>query len=179
MLRKSTEERLQEILAQCLSDLFAELGAKAERLVDVRPSAPEGEGTAAFTGFGSTDLRGSLAVIGPSALFARLHPLPPTVTPRDLADWACELVNQAIGRFRNQLLGYGVSLALGVPQGALGEQVRLSSSLQPGRAPIAFSIEGMVIEGWLELNLKPGFEIPDAPSAEKAAALREGSLAFF
>ena len=112
-------------------------------------------------------------------MFSRLHPLPPTVTPRDLADWACELVNQATGRFRNQLLGYGVSLALSVPQSAIGTQVRLSSSLRPGRTPIAFSIEGMVLEGWLELNLRPGFHLSERHSEETAAALSEGSLLFF
>ncbi len=174
----SSEERLAELLAQCLAELLAELGVNAERL-GRRPPPAQGESTAAFSGFGSTDLRGSFAVVGPSDLFARLHPLPPTVTPRDLADWACELVNQAIGRFRNLLLGYGVSLAMGVPQSAHGEQVRLSSSLRPDRAPIAFMIDGMALEGWLELNLKPGFVLPELPSAEQAAALREGSLVFF
>ena len=178
MASTSSEERLAELLAQCLAELLTELGVSAERL-PTRPPPPRGESTAAFGGFGSTNLRGSFAMVGPTELFARLHPLPPNVTPRDLADWACELVNQAIGRFRNYLLGYGVSLAMGVPQSAHGEQVRLSSSLRPDRVPIAFMIDGMALEGWLELSLKPGFELPEHPSAEQAAALREGSLVFF
>jgi hypothetical protein len=179
MASTSNEERLAGILARCLSDLFSELGVHAEHLPGVGPSTSQGESMAAFSGFASSDLRGSFALIGPRAVFSRLHPLPPNVSPRDMADWACELVNQAIGRYRNQLLGYGVSLALGVPQSALGEQVRLSSSLRPGRKPIAFSIEGMILEGWLEVNLRPGFELPETPSEEKAAAFREGSLVFF
>ncbi len=176
---KSIEERLQEILAQCILDLFVELGAQVELRQGARPMSAEGESTAAFSGFGGTGLRGSLALVGPSALFARLHPLPPTVTPRDLADWACEIVNQAVGRFRNQLLGYEVDLTVGLPQSALCEDARLSPSLRAEGSPIVFSIDGMMIEAWLELNLQPGFEIPDRPAADKAVALREGSLAFF
>ena len=63
MASTSTEDRLREILAQCMSDLIAEIGAKAERVPGMEPSLPEGQETAAFSGFGSTDLRGSFALI--------------------------------------------------------------------------------------------------------------------
>jgi hypothetical protein len=173
----ASEEQLSGILAKCMDELLAEMELKAERFYGERPAPAAGESIAAFSGFGSTSFRGSFALLGSSKLFSRLHPLPPTVTPRDLADWACELVNQIVGRFRNRLLGYGVSIALGVPQSALAEQVRLSSSLRPGSAPICFAIDGMVLEGWLELSIKPGFQLADKPSVE--TALREGSVVFF
>ncbi|HEX7596711.1 MAG TPA: hypothetical protein VF518_00760 [Polyangia bacterium] len=175
----STEERLAEVLAQCVADLLSELKIKADRHAGSRPPPTTGESIAAFSGFGSTSFRGSFTLFGSSKLFSRLHPLPPTVTPRDLVDWACELVNQSVGRFRNRLLGYGVSVALGVPQSALAEQMRLSSSLRPGRTPICFTIDGMILEGWLELSLKSGFELAESPSDAQEAALREGSMVFF
>jgi len=174
----SREDRLAEILAKSLSELLPELGVKAERLSELAAPPPQGEGTVAFTGFASADLRGSFTLVGPTALFDRLHPLPVGVTPRDLADWARELVNQAGGRFRSHLLDYGVSLALGVPQSAPGEQARPSSRLRSERPPIAFAIEDMVLEGWLELDMNPDFEIPEQPSAEQAA-LQAGSVVFF
>lgn len=176
---KSNEERLADILGQCMAELIAELGVAAKHLSGSQTHLSTRGSTTAFSGFGSSDLRGSFTITGPSSVFARLHPLPPTVTLRDLADWACELVNQATGRFRNRLLGYGVRLALGVPQSVLGDEVRLSSSLRPGRSPISFAVDDMVLEGWLELEIKPGFQLPDNPSTENAEALKEGSLVFF
>ena len=99
--------------------------------------------------------------------------------PRDLVDWACELVNQTVGRLRNRLLGFGVSLAFSVPQSALARELRLSSSFHPSRRPISMSIDGMVLEAWLELEISPNFRLPDAPSSDKGVALEEGSVVLF
>jgi hypothetical protein len=175
----SNEARLSELLSQCAAELLADLGVEPERLPGVPQPPPGGESIAAFSGFGSDELRGSFTFLGPAKLFARLHPLPPTVTPRDLTDWACELVNQSVGRFRNRLLAYGVKLALSVPQSALAEELRLASSLQPTPSPISFAIDGMVLEGWLELEMTPSFRLADSPLDEERAALREGSMVLF
>ena len=159
----SNEARLAELLCQCMAELLAELGVQPEPLTRA-PSPPDaGETVAAFSGFGNDELRGSFTFLGPSKLFSRLHPLPSTVTPRDLTDWACELVNQSVGRFRNRL----------------ADNLRLASSLQPARSPIAFAIDGMVLEGWLELEIEPSFRLAQSPVAEGAEALLEGSVVLF
>ena len=175
----SQEARLSELLAQCMTELLAELGVHPVRLTGGRQPPPTGESIAAFSGFVSDDLRGSFTLLGPSKLFARLHPLPPAFTPRDLTDWACELVNQSVGRFHNRLLAYGVKLAVSVPQSALAKDLRLASSLQPARDPISFAIDGMVLEGWLELDTTPTFQLAESPLQGEGAALREGSIVLF
>jgi hypothetical protein len=175
----SNKARLSEMLSQCTAELLAELGVHAEQLTGDRQPTPTAESIAAFSGFGNNEIRGSFTFLGPSKLFARLHPLPPTVTPRDLTDWACELVNQSVGRFRNRLLAYGVRLALSLPQSALAEQLQLSSSLQPARIPISFGIDGMVLEGWFDLEIGTGFQLAEGPSDEEEIALREGSMVLF
>jgi hypothetical protein len=179
MSENSDRKRLEELLATCMGELFAELGCDAQRATgEPQPLALQ-ESLAAFCGFGSTDFRGAITLFGSVDLFSQLHPLPASVSPRDLADWACELVNQAVGRYRNRLLGYDVNLALGVPQSVLAENLRLSSSLHPNRSPIRFAIKGMALETWLDLNIRPGFQLAVAPADERAAALREGSMLFF
>jgi hypothetical protein len=175
----SQEARLSELLAQCTAELLGELGIQPERLTGGRQPPPAGESIAAFSGFGSDEIRGSFTFLGPRKLFARLYPLPPTVTPRDLTDWACELVNQSVGRFRNRLLAYGVKLALSVPQSALAEELCLASSFDPTRSPISFAIDSMVLEGWLELDLTPSFRLVEDPVDRESAALREGSVVLF
>jgi hypothetical protein len=96
-----------------------------------------------------------------------------------LTDWACELVNQSVGRFHNRLLAYGVKLAVSVPQSALAADLRLASSLQPARDPISFAIDGMVLEGWLELDTTPTFQLAESPLHGERAALEEGSIVLF
>jgi hypothetical protein len=175
----STESRLAQLLAQCTVELLSELGVQPQSLTGTPHEPPTGESVAAFSGFGNDHIRGSFTLLGSRKLFSRLHPLPLHITPRDLADWACELVNQAVGRFSNRLLAYGVKLAMGVPQSALAESLRLASSLQPAHSPIAFAIEGMVLEGWLELAIVPGFQLAERPLVGGERAVTEGSVVLF
>ncbi len=179
MTGDSNLERFEAILATCMGELLKEMGLAAEPLSGEHEPLSLQESMTGFCGFGSTDLRGSITILGSVSLFSRMHPLPATVTPRDLADWACEFVNQAVGRYRNRLLAYNVSLAPGVPQSALAENVRLSSHLRHLHPPICFTIDGMVLETWLELNIRPGFTLVEKPTDEQATALREGSALFF
>jgi hypothetical protein len=179
MSGQSNVERFEAILATCMGELLTEMGVPAERLPGEHEPLSPRESMTSFCGFGSTDLRGSITILGSVPLFSRMHPLPATVSPRDLADWACEFVNQAMGRYRNRLLAYNVSLAPGVPQSALAENVRLSSHLRHLRPPLCFTIDGMVLETWLELSIRPGFTLIETPTDERAAALKEGSALFF
>jgi hypothetical protein len=179
MSGNSNEQRLEEILATCVGELLAEQGLKAVRTTGEPPPKSSSESLTAFCGFGSTDFRGSITILGMIPIFSLLHPLPTSVTPRDLVDWACELVNQITGRYRNRLLAYNVNLALGLPQSALAENVRLSSSLRRNHSPTCFAIGELVLEIWLELSIRPGFRLADNPTDERAAALREGSAVFF
>jgi hypothetical protein len=179
MSGNSNQERLEGILATCIAELLTELSPESRRVVNEHKPLVLQESLAAFSGFGSTDFRGSLTLLGSVSLFSQLHPLPSSVTPRDLADWACELVNQMAGRYRNRLLDYDVSLALGVPQSALAHNMRLSSSLRPMNNPICFTIHGAVLEIWLEVNIRPDFRLADNPANSRGTALREGSIVFF
>jgi len=179
MSGNSNEQRLEEILATCMTELLGEMKLNPVRITDERPPLSFHESLTAFCGFGSTDFRGSVTLLGSVPLFSQLHPLPTTVTPRDLVDWACELVNQSVGRFRNRLLAYGVKLALSVPQSALAEELCLASSFDPTRSPISFAIDSMVLEGWLELDTTPTFQLAESPLHGERAALEEGSIVLF
>jgi hypothetical protein len=70
-------------------------------------------------------------------------------------------------------------LALGVPESALAENVRLSSRLRARRKPLCFAIEDAVLEAWLGLTIRPGFNLADDPIDRGAAVLTEGSVLFF
>lgn len=178
MAEESTEQRLVEIFAKCTGELLVLYGVNPERVIEENMAQEETAEIAAFSGFGNDDLRGSYTLQGSTKLFSRLHPLPPTMSPRDLTDWACEVVNQSVGRFRNRMTNYGISLALSVPQSALASQLRLSSSLRAARKPIAYRIEGMLLQGWLELEIRPGFKFAREPQ-QTDQVLNEGAMVIF
>jgi hypothetical protein len=179
MADEPTEHRLLEIFAKCTGELLALYGVKPERAIEENLAQEETAEIAAFSGFANDDLRGSYTLQGSTELFSRLHPIPPTMSPRDLTDWACEVVNQLVGRFRNRIRTYGISLALSVPQSALGSQLRLSSSLRANRKPIAYRVEGMLLQGWLELEIRPGFKFAREPLEQKDQVLNEGAMVIF
>jgi len=179
MADESTEQRLVEIFAKCTGELLTTYGVKPERVNGERVAQEEAAEIAAFSGFGNDDLRGSYTLQGSTKLFSRLHPIPPTMNPRDLADWACEVVNQSVGRFRNRMTTYGISLAISVPQCALAAQLQVSSSLRANRKPIAYMVEGMLLQGWLELAMKPEFKLAPGPLQQKEQVLDEGAMVIF
>jgi hypothetical protein len=179
MVDESTEKRLVEIFARCTRDLLTSLGVKPEPVVGAGSAQEDAATIAAFSGFGSDDLRGSYTLLGSDEVFSRLHPLPPTMSPRDLADWACEVVNQSVGRFRNRMAAFGVPLAISVPQSILAAHMRVSSSLRATQKPIAYRVEGMLLEGWLELEMRPGFQLAHVPLEQKEPILNEGAMVIF
>jgi hypothetical protein len=175
----STEKRLVEIFAGCTRDLLTSLGLTPERVTEERAAHGDAAEIAAFSGFGNDHLRGSCVLLGSKRLFSRLHPIPPSMTLRDLADWACEVVNQSVGRFRNHMTTYGVPLAISVPQSALATQLHLSSSLRESRRPISYLVEGMLLQGWLELEMGPEFKLAPGPVHLKEPVLNEGAMVIF
>lgn len=79
----------------------------------------------ASIGFAGPALRGALVLISTRRLVEVA--LPPEVRDRhsdeQLADWMGELANQLLGRVKNKLLNYGVSLAMGTPTVVLGNDL--------------------------------------------------------
>jgi hypothetical protein len=176
---RSAEERLNEILAVCLTELVRDLGVKPSWLHGRTQEVGTGEVLAVFVGFGSDDVRGSFTLVGQPRVFARLHPIPAEGNQRDLADWARELANQAVGRFRNRVLGYGLAIAVSSPQSLVAEQVRMTKTQKQLRTPLVIGIDDMTLETWLELDVRSGFTLADKPGSPSEAALSEGSVVLF
>jgi hypothetical protein len=176
----SNEMRLAEIFSQCAAEMLVDLGAHATNLAAPRPSGPTSDSIAAFVPFGNGELRGSLTLQAPRKLFSLLHPLtPPTTLPHDLDDWACEMANQAVGRFRNRLASYAVKVTFGVPQNVPAEPLPHPSEFGPAGFLIAFAMHDMVLCCWLELETQPDFWLEESPMEEIEKALQEGTLVLF
>jgi hypothetical protein len=179
MPSSSNEERLAELFSQCAAEMLVDLGVQTTTLAGERQPRPKAESIAAFVSFGNADLHGSLTLLAPSKLFSLLHPVAPTSPPSDLVDWACEMVNQAVGRFRNRLASYAVKMVFGVPHSVLAEGPRLPTGHEPHRSLISFAVDDMILDFWLELETEPEFWLADSPMEEIEKALKEGTLVLF
>jgi hypothetical protein len=149
----STEERLEELLKGCLSELVNELGATPvpETGVAGEPSQPAGSDPgqiAAIIGFGNHDMQGALILVGERRLFARLFPRFPglPMESRDIVDWSREFANLAVGRFKNRACARGVEMDLECPQSLSLEQADLLPARGRPLTPWSIDLEGMRLQ---------------------------------
>jgi hypothetical protein len=175
----SNEERLAEMFSQCAAEMLADLGAPATRLAGARQPQAAAERIAAFVSLGNAELHGSLTLLAPGKLFSRLHPVAQTTAPSDLNDWACEMVNQAVGRFRNRLASYAVKVVCGVPQIVPAGQVEFTPGHEPARSLISFALDDLVLDYLLEFVTEHDFWLAESPMEEIEKALKEGTLVLF
>ena len=94
-------------------------------------------------------------------------------TEEDLPDWACELANQLIGRMKNKLRSYDVSLSLNVPRLIAGSGLK---DLDHG-IRYRFSCDYGAIAACLDVLITPGFVLKEREADETAEALiQEGDF---
>ena len=156
-----------------------ELGVEPAWLPEYRSRVELSEILAASVKFDGEDLRGTFILAGHPRVFARLYPFPMEHAQPDLVDWARELVNQTIGRFKNRVYAYGLALAVSAPQSMPAEQLRVARTRKRIGIRVAIGIDDMSLDTWLELDIGPGFKLADQPVSVTEPALPEGSLVLF
>ncbi len=102
------------------------LNAKPEEIQQITSS---GHLTlASMIGFSAPELRGTLIVIAPSEVVRNTHPMTAfgeTVAESDLVDWLGEISNQVLGRWKNSLLGTGITLSMAVPTSVTATDLKI------------------------------------------------------
>jgi hypothetical protein len=125
-----TEATLSSLLDESVLDMLKSSGVSGAQRITGSAMAVQHACLASFIGFTGAQLRGSLTVFGPVAVFARTHPgqaIGATISEADVSDWCCEFANQLLGRFKNKLLRRGVDIELSTPQGIAAESLRLNA----------------------------------------------------
>jgi hypothetical protein len=160
---------LERQLATSCTDLFSSYGV----MVDRRATSPEDkianldQSSGGIMRFAGDTLSGSLLVVGSFKFLAECRP--PSLRAKALAvssvtdwmfvrDWSMELANQLLGRIRNRLYAYGVTLDVRAPTAVSGHP--LSVSIR-GRAtePVRFVTKsGDAVMVWLDVVASPEFD---------------------
>jgi len=175
----SNEDRLARIFSDCAEEMLADLGVQATRLMSASQPAPTDEALGAFVCFGNAELHGCLTLQAPRKLLHFLNPVDQTSPLSDLDDWACEMVNQVVGRFRNRVAAYAVKLVFGVPLSLLSQAPQFSTGFRLAPSRISFTVDNMALDYWLELETEPDFWLAESPLEDVEAALKEGTLVLF
>lgn len=166
-------------LAACFQEarheLFDAYGIVVERISHRRCESSACEGLASVIGYTAPGICGSVALQVPRAALRESYP-GGTPTPAQLEDWIGELANQLLGRFKNKLLPYGVSLGMSTPSTVSGT-FRI---VEHARSVAAWTVLGTShgeVATMLAAEIGPAFELHREPVCEQAAP--EGDLIFF
>ncbi len=145
-------------------------------------TTPAAASFAASLGFTADHLRGTLVLIAPEVAIARVLPAELAGgrdNPDALADWAAELSNQLVGRVKNKLLRFGVTITLSVPSVFRAESLRCyprKTSLPAGASTVQVSIGMADFDAWFDVEVQPGVVLEERASL--SAPPSEGELVF-
>ncbi|HEY5377121.1 MAG TPA: hypothetical protein VIK01_25750 [Polyangiaceae bacterium] len=123
-------------------------------------------------GFTSKQMRGALVLATTSEPLDRTNP---AANPSH-RDWICELVNQLLGRVKNQMLTRGVEIFPSTPIALRG--VHLSPMLQQRLVAELFTAERGIVCVWMDCEFDEDFVLAEQSICE-ASAMSEGEALMF
>lgn len=126
-------------------------------------------------GFSSPALSGSLLLAIPDPVLVQTLPTPDA----NLADWIGELGNQLVGRLKNQLLNYEVTINLALPVVVSGGELSLPAKARRLMRHIAFVSDWGRLFVRTEMEISPTIELVRQTGVGKMAGMDEGELLFF
>lgn len=133
----------------------------------------------AFIGFTSDQLAGSLLVACDVSLCARLGEVPASGEALDLAlcDIAAEAANQLMGRLKNRLVRYGLTLHLSTPRAIRCTRFKLATRPGPWQRVHRVACPEGAMGIWFAASSPPEFQLVHREDTPECA--QEGELLLF
>jgi hypothetical protein len=161
---------LDGLLIDCSSALFSAYNTPLTYSGTVASDTPPFV-LSGVIGFAGSDMRGTLLLAMTRGLLEEL-----SASADTMRDWIAELANQLLGRFKNQLLRFGIEIYAATPSVLRGEL--LAPVLPPGAlAGHRFESARGAACVWLDTVIRDGFSLP-APLAGHVAPAEGDSLFF-
>lgn len=139
---------------------------------------------AGMVGFTSESMRGTVMIASSFSLFARSRPAAVRDQPvsayvaRDwlfLRDWASEVTNQLVGRIKNRLVHFGVSLRVSTPTALSGSALAFATPSSKRTRPHVFKAGDDELWVFFDAIIEPDLEL----SPQDDVAATEGDLILF
>lgn len=182
-MTESQWRTLSPIVKESCTALFTSYGAPVTYAAECPGLSMYGQCMAAFIGFTSPQMRGSLLLSTTLGMVQMSHPIDPRLIrdpAADLQDWTGELANQLLGRIKNKLVPYGLTLQLTPPMCMVCKDLRAVPSHAGDACVYQFKGMGMDLFVRLDVTLTPGFTLTLAPDQGPVTlAPTEGEMMLF
>jgi hypothetical protein len=165
-MTESQWRTLSPIVEESCTGLFTSYGAPVAYAAECPGLSMYGQCMAAFIGFTSPQMRGSLLLATSLGMVQMSHPIDPRQIrdpAADLQEWTGELANQLLGRIKNKLVPYGLALQLTPPVCMINREIRAVPTHTEEARVYQFKGMGMDLFVRLGVTLAPGFTLTLAP----------------
>lgn len=160
------DELLRERLTEKARELFSAYGVTCGE-----PQArTEDDELCAVLGFTGDALRGSVVVVATAGALSASNP----VAGGSTSAWVAELTNQLVGRFKNDLLRYGVDVMMSIPVVLTAKRIVAVSGEEI--RPIQLGVGAGTLTMWLEAE--GDAQLAEIPMPDQQVAA-EGDLMLF
>jgi hypothetical protein len=171
----TSSQRVLAIIVQTTTiELFSSYGIAAAPIgAAMSPTGPAIDEYGAIIAFRSSALNGTLALLTEVRTLTRMRQN--LVTATALADWTRELTNQLMGRVKNRLARYNVTLEVGIPNSANRQLLAHHSAGKQTNIEYQFRTLG----GWVKVVLSGDFAEPLLTFAGADGTLENGKFVLF
>ncbi|MCE9571697.1 MAG: chemotaxis protein CheX [Deltaproteobacteria bacterium] len=160
------DERVSQIVAVACRGLFEHYDVQLTELSAHLGLAPN-LGACGIIGYSGDDMRGTL-LLGASNGALQVS------DANGQRDWLAELTNQLLGRIKNQLLTFGITIYSSTPLVLRGDHLSPMGDSPP---PHLFATASGVIAVWFDSESRPGLEFAEV--ADASATVMEGEAMMF
>ncbi|MCX6124141.1 MAG: chemotaxis protein CheX [Proteobacteria bacterium] len=138
---------LRTILQDGISEMFRDTDVLNAYKISSHSDSPGVSKTVSYAsvlGYSGDKMKGSMVITCERALLDKSHPnhaMGMPVEESDLADWAGEFVNQALGRVKNKLASAGVMFSMSTPTTVTGKSMQITAPKEGYAHQIIFAGE--------------------------------------
>jgi len=195
MPKRKAEQTIAKLVGECVDGVIRDLGFQARKLESEAVRSPDQKALAVRIRFGNDEVQGGVTLQATHVMFQRLFPRDPQAVvvgagTLDLSDWAREVANLIVGRFRNRASQYGLLVAISCPENVSLDQLVETTSGTASRIPLVFAIAAAAsaetcdesdqrLDAWLELSVADGVSLSESPVQSQDDALFEGDTIIF
>ncbi len=176
-----TLARIDDVVQSAARALFGTHGMTLSERAAIFAGTPRDHDVAASIGFSAAKIRGAVLLTARKDLVARAWPAElrhKVPEDRDVYDWAGELVNQLLGRVKNALAPFGLSLEQGTPTVITGWHLHRAPASTTVARRYLFEASGGSIAIYFDAEIAEGFALAMSPD-ESMQPVAEGGVQLF
>ena len=180
-MKTDTLDRIDTIVESSARALFVTHGLALGDRSGAFSATPDDHDVAGSIGFMAPEIRGAVLVTARKDVLARAWPTElrdRVPSDRDVFDWTGELVNQLLGRVKNALVPFGLTLEQSTPTVVTGWHLHRAPASTNVARRYLFEADGGSIAIYFDAVVAEGFALADSPR-QSLQPVVEGDIQLF